>query len=114
MIPECLSCGSVVGEVLDSVEAPVDFLGIRQGGREPCSQRPGARTGPSAINGGEEAARPLSIQGLCELQVPPRSLIDLHDSAIRQAPGRGQARQFALLGEFDIINECATGRNFSS
>ena len=75
----------------------------RDAGRQEAAPRPGDR----AVHGPEQAALAAAGQRLDEFEVAPRGGVDLHDRAGGQTAQRRQARQAALLGQLDVVDQGA-------
>ncbi len=98
-------------EERDHVVACGDRGRIGQRCGQALRQKPRARCRLGAIDRGEQRAALLAGLGFDDLQRPARGRIDFHRTRLGDARRVGQFRQLALLGELDIVDERARGRD---
>ena len=96
-------------EELDHVEPVGDRPGSVKGAARQSGKQTRTPRRHRAVDDGEQAAAPLARKCRRELEVAPRRRIDLEHRPRPHLLQRLEARQLALLGELDVIEERPRG-----
>ena len=100
---------ALVDQVSHGLGAAGDGVRVGQRRGQALGQQPAAGAGHRAVDRAQEAALAAAGERLDQLEVAPGGGVDLQDSARGQPRGGRQARQAALLGQFDIFDDRAGG-----
>ena len=97
-------------QALDGVEPGADGGGVGERGRDALGQEAGAGTGDGAVDRVQERALASAGEAPGQLQVATGGTVDLQDAVGLDPARRRETWQHALLGQLEIVEEGARGR----
>ena len=89
-------------------------LGVGKRGGQPCGQKPGAGGGFCPVDDRQQAAALFPGQGLAQFEISPGGRVDGHERRRGLSRWRLQVGSFALLGQFEIADQCPRRRQFGA
>ena len=92
---------------LDRIEPVVDRGALGQWCREMIGQQSRARRGDGAVDRRQQASAALPGAARHQFEIAPGRGVDLHDRAGHDPPRRFEMWRLSLLGQADIIDQCA-------
>jgi hypothetical protein len=110
-------CQARIGSIdieLDRIEPLGDRGALGQWCRKMLGEQPRPRRSDGAVDGRQQASLALPGEAPHQLEVAPSRRVNLHDRAGHDAPWRFEICRLPLLGQADVINECAPRRELGA